>query len=136
MFKAAVMILVVLFSGIAFAAPANLDWEVAQGEDSYITMTFTDEYGDPVDVSADSFYYTAISAWSSDTLSIDTAAIAKSGSGLGVVDTITLHITDTGSDMARGYYIHALGRVAPNGDKELVVRGRLLVTNNADPLGW
>ena len=121
---------------VAFAAPANIDLEIAVGEDSYVTITFMDSTGDPADISADSFYFAAVATWSTDTLSVAPAAFTKSSSGLGVIDTISMKISDTDSDIAPGFYTHALGRVFADGDKELVARGAFLVTNDASPLGW
>jgi len=133
-----ILLLSLLFPCFAFAEPANIDLEIAVGEDSYVTITFMDLTGDPEDISADSFYFAAIATWSSDTLSVAPAAFTKScsGLGLGVIDTISMKISDTDSDIAPGFYTHALGRVFADGDKELVARGAFLVTNDASPLGW
>jgi len=123
---------------VAFAAPANIDLEIAVGEDSYVTITFMDSTGDPADISADSFYFAAVATWSTDTLSVAPAGFTTSVSGTSgsVVDTITMKISGTDSDIAPGFYTHALGRVFADGDKELVARGAFLVTNDASPLGW
>lgn len=125
-----------LIAGPVFAGPAKVDFEVARGEDRSYSITFTDQYGDPVDISTDSFYYAAVATWSADSLSISTASIVKSNSGQGTTDTITIKITDTLSDIAVGYYNHAVGRVFADGDKEVVITGTLRVTGNASPLGW
>lgn len=128
------LVFLLLFASSAFADPANYDFRVAQGEDKYYTITFTDSAGDPVDISTDTFYYTAVATWSTDTLTVTT--FTKSDSGLGTTDTVTMKITSAASDIAPGYYNHALGRVFADGDKELVLTGRILVTENASPLGW
>ena len=96
----------------------------------HVTMTFTDAAGDPEDITAWDFFYTAKEDVSQSDgiakLSLDPVDFTKSDSGLGTTDTITFTLELAVLPVVPGTYEQDLQTVI-SGAVSTIGRGQLVV---------
>lgn len=117
-----------LWATAALAAPywATLNTEVVRGNQENITLTFTSG-GDPVDISAWTFTYTASAGWTDSTIVVPNDSTTQSDSGSGTTDTVTIPLSEYQTGRApAGKYNHEIVAVIA-GDTRTLFRGTLRV---------
>ena len=94
-------------------------------EDEQISFAFTftlSATGLPLDISGYVCQFAAGSDWTTDTIAIADGAMAKSNSGRGVTDTLTIPLTTDDLDVAPGRYQYDIAAYTGT-DEPVLLRG-------------
>jgi len=104
----------------------DLDWQIVRGDDFSASLTWALANGTAVDISAWTFAYEAneTSGTGTGNITVADGAMTKSNSGSGVVDTVTIPLTDTDTTVTEGRYAHDITAVVGT-DTNTVARGTL-----------
>ena len=104
------------------------NWQVVYADERTFALTFTDEDGDPVDVSLWTTYYKAESDYTTDTVAITSTGggITYTDSGSGTTDTVNIKFGETDTDITTGKYKHHLIAVVSSATVTLI-RGTLAI---------
>lgn len=101
--------------------------EIVAGDTRDISLTFSTVEGDPVDISAWTFYYKAINKVASGTtITVADASMTKSNSGLGVTDKVTIPLDNSVTAVTAGKYDHEIA-VKISAEPKTIARGILTV---------
>ena len=106
-----------------------MDFEVVAGNDQPISLTLATSSGTPVDVSSWDVYYKAeaVDANNTYTITVAPAAVTVSDSGTGTVDTFTIKLIDTATDVTPGHYRQEI-KIVRSGEVETIAMGTLTIT--------
>jgi hypothetical protein len=106
----------------------RMDMDLVKGNTRSISMTFSDAEGDPIVISAWTFYYKATNITDSTvTITVADGSMTKSNSGRGVVDTVSIPLDNSVTVVAAGRYTQEIA-VKISGEPTTIALGTLNVT--------
>jgi len=107
----------------------NLDEVIVKGDDRSITLTFSDTAGDPVDISAWTFYYAADERNGTGAITVADGSMTKSDSGRGVTDTVTIPRADTVTNVTVGFWDHDIAVKDASDEITTIAKGVLTIVD-------
>lgn len=105
----------------------DLDTQVVRGDDFTMSLTWALANGTPVDISAWTFAYEANEkSGSGGNIVVADGAMTKSNSGSGVIDTVSIPLSDTDTAVTEGRYEQDITALV-GADTTTVARGTLTI---------